>query len=154
MPISDILMYPFQKFFNPPLINTPMSTIKWPNIYLSTSLLFASFFVITGGFIYCFVNQMPMIGYRRNENGQIVSSWIDPNGLSSQYLAEGMIASMMYSLGAGSFIAAFYLMIKRSPFTGFDEFLCIFAYSCPFWPILSFFVFHQKIPSYFPRYTI
>ena len=97
---------------------------------------------------------MPMIGYRRNENGQIVSSWIDPNGLSSQYLAEGMIASMMYSLGAGAFIAAFYLMTKRGNFTGVDDALCVYAYSCPVWPILSFLVFHQKIPSYFPRFSI
>lgn len=154
MGFSDLLMRPFEKYFNPPALNTPVSTIKWPNIYYSTIVLFASFLIITSGTIFCFVNGMPMIGYRRNEQGQIIASWIDPNGLSSQYLAEGMIASMIFSLGAGSFITAFYLLRKKGKRTGVDDALALYAYSCPFWPILSFFVFQQKIPSYFPRYSV
>ncbi|OHS94070.1 hypothetical protein TRFO_39737 [Tritrichomonas foetus] len=154
MKFTELLLLPFQRFFKPPVLHTPLSTIQWPNIIFSTCLLFVSFLVISGGVVFCYVNGMPMIGYHRDQSGQIVSSWIDPNGLSSQYLAEGIIASLMFSLGAASFMAAFFVMTKKGKPTEIDRLLNIFACSAPVWPIMSLFVFKQKIPSYFPAFSL
>jgi hypothetical protein len=154
MGLSDFLLAPFRRFFCPPLLNTPFSTIKMPPLFLTTLLCVGSFFIIASGFVFCFVTKMPMVGYARDEQGNIVASWISPNGLSHQYLAEGIIASMTFTLGAGALLASFYEMTKdESKKDDWDNLLTYYAYSAPFWPLLAMAVFRMKIPSYIPTFV-
>jgi hypothetical protein len=123
-----------------------------PNISLTLGLCIASFFAITSGAVHCFVTESPMMGYSRNEQGKIVASWM-MGGVSQQLLAEGIIASLTYSLGACSLIVAFYEITKpEKSKTEIDRYLAAFAYSAPFWAFCSFQVFKMKIPSYFPSF--
>lgn len=156
MGFSELLLYPFKKHFKAPILVTPVSTIKLPPTGVTVTLVFLSFFVIVGGFIYCFVNGIPMVGYRRDQHGNPVPSWIDPNGLSSQFLAEGMVASMIFSLGALSIMCAFYVMnkSKKEKEGEFDKYLRGFGYTAPLWTFLAFQLFHIKIPNYFPYFSI
>ena len=153
MPLSEILLIPFKKYFKPPVVETPFSTIKMPSIYITVSLVFLSFFVIVGGFIFCYVNDMPLFGYARNQNGQIYQTWIDTHGIGSQLLAEGMLCSLTYSLGAASLIAAFYAMTHEKEKSDFVKFVGYFGCSTPIWMFLAFQIFRMKIPSYFPKFN-
>ncbi|KAH0794324.1 oligosaccharyltransferase complex subunit OSTC-like [Histomonas meleagridis] len=155
MPLSETLLIPFKKFFKAPVVETPISTIKMPSTAVTTTLVFISFFVIVGGFIFCYVNNMPLFGYARNQNGQIYQTWIDTQGgLSSQLLAEGILCSFVYTLGAASVIAAFYAMShEHDKDKGeFVKFMGLFGCSTPIWMFLAFQLFRMKIPSYFPKF--
>ena len=151
MTISEKLLLPFQKFFKPPTINTPFSTIKMPSTIITVSLVFASYFVIVGGFIFCYVNGMPMTGYSRNEKGQIIHTWFSQGGLSNQYLGEGIICSIIFSLGAASMIAGYYAIChqqdKDNEIVKIAEF---FGCTTLIWAFIGFKLFNMKIPSYFP----
>jgi hypothetical protein len=153
MGLSEFLLIPFRRAFRPPVLNTPFSTIKMPSVVLTLPICGISFFIITSGFVYCFVTGMPMVGYSRDESQRIVASWISPNGLSSQFLAEGIIAAMTFTLGAASLIVAFYEVMKpEKDKSEFDRFLTYFAYSAPFWQFAALQVFRMKIPAYFPTF--
>jgi hypothetical protein len=154
MGLANLFIRPFEKYFRPPILDTPISTIRLPAPGLTVTVCVVSFFIITSGFVFCFVNGMPMTGYYRDENGHPTMTWIAKNGLSSQYLAEGLIASGTYSLGALSLIAAFYEMNKNAAeMTEIDRFFVGFAYTAPIWAYAGFNVFHMKIPSYFPKFS-
>jgi hypothetical protein len=150
MTVQDLLLSPFRKYFRAPVLEIPFSTIKMPQVWLTVTLCLASFFVISSGYIYCFVTGMPMVGYSRDQYGTIVQSWISP-GVSSQYLAEGIIAAIIFTMGAGSLIAAFYIIhIPEKQRSDLDGWIASFGYTCPIWQILALVLFRVKIPSYFP----
>jgi hypothetical protein len=154
MGLSEFLLIPFRRGFRPPALDTPFSTIKMPSVILTLPICVISFFIITSGFVFCFVTGMPMVSYTRDEHQNVVSSWISPHGLSHQFLAEGIVAALTFTLGAASLIAAFYELTKpEKDKTDFDDFLKMFGFTAPFWQICALQVFRMKLPSYFPTFT-
>ena len=150
--LERVLMLPFEKLFVPPVLKTNLSTFPWPNIYFSMFVVFISFIVISSGTIFCFVHGIPLFGYQMTPYG-IVTPWISDQGLSSQYLAEGLIAAIIYALGALSLLSGFYLMNHNK--TGeFQNILQVFSYTAPLWVMMSLWIFRMKIPSYFPTFGI
>lgn len=151
---SDFLLLPFKRWFRPPILETPLSTIEIPKTYITVPLCLFSFFVIASGTVYCFVNKMPMTGYIRDDRGRIIPTWIDRHGISNQYLAEGLIAALAYSIGACSLIAAYQVLGKSDEeMTGVEVALKMFGMSAPVWAMCAFWIFHEKIPSYFPMFS-
>jgi hypothetical protein len=154
MGLSEFLLIPFRRRFRPPVLETPFSTIKMPSVALTVPLCGLSFFIITSGFIYCFVTGMPMVGYTRDEQQRIVAAWISPNGLSHQYLAEGIVVAFTFTLGAAALIVSFYELTKpEKDKTELDHFLTMFGYTAPLWEFFALHIFRMKIPSYFPSFT-
>ena len=149
--MKALLRKPFENFFQAPELETPLSTIKMPSTWVSMPLMLLSFFVISSGIVFCYVNGMPLTGYYRGPDGNPVWTWIDENGLSSQYIGEGLLASMIYTGGACAFIAAFKVLEKRKS-GGAAWVWKVLAYSIPVWILASFQMFHRKIPSYFPTF--
>lgn len=152
MGIPELLLKPFKKWFKPPVLETPFSTIELPRVSICMTIIFASFFFIYGGFVFCQVRGMPLSGYIRGRDGKPVLSWIE-SGLNSQFLAEGIISSIIVSCGALSLIAAVYLLQKDEPFNEIDGALEKFAFTAPIWCFSSYIMFNQKIPSFFPSFT-
>ncbi|KAK8895094.1 hypothetical protein M9Y10_023536 [Tritrichomonas musculus] len=152
MGLSEILMKPFQKWFNPPIINTPFSTITLPPSFITISLLITSFFIICSGIIFCYVRNMPMVGAIRRHDGSVSVSWIDLGSLSNQFLAEGMIASLLFTISACSIIASLYIIQCKEPLSEIQKILKVYGYSSPFWCFCSFLIFRAKIPSFFPMF--
>jgi hypothetical protein len=150
MTIQDLLLFPFRKYFRAPGLDIPFSTIKMPRVWLTVTLCLGSFFVITSGYIYCFVSGTPMVGYSRDQFGGILQTWISPS-LSSQYLTEGIMAAIIFTMGAGSLIAAFYAIhIPEKQQSELDHWIALFGYTCPVWQVFALVLFRMKIPSYFP----
>jgi hypothetical protein len=133
------------------MLDTTVSTIELPRLSFTLLITLLSFLVITSGFVFCYVNGMPMVGMTRDQHGNYKSMWISNQGMSSQFLAEGLVAAMAYTCGACSLIAAVYELEKdEADKTEVDNFLEMFAYTSPIWGILAFFVFNMKIPQYVP----
>ena len=155
--MPDILLTPFKRWFRAPVIETPFSTVPVPSTPILMSVIFFSFGVITSGFVFCVVRQMSMTGYIRGANGRPVVSWIDLTSLSNQFMAEGMVAAIMFSLAAASLIGAFYILSKdeNEKLTDVESFIKNFSYTAPLWCLLSYEIFHMKFraftPSFFPR---
>ena len=151
--MADLLLLPFTRWVRAPVIETPISTIQMPSTYISVPICVLSFFVITSGTIYCFVNNMPMSGYYRDDRGRIRSTWMS-EGLSNQYLAEGLVAALTLSAGACALIAAYQVMGKEDEeLTGVEMSIKWFGVSAPLWAFFTFHVFRMKIPSYFPMFA-
>ena len=148
---KDFFLKPFRKYFHPPAINTPISTMEIPPIPLCMTIIAFSFIIITGGFIYCWVHGVPMFGGRRTYDGRIVASWYDASGLGSQFLAEGVISSCVYTIGALSIFCAVFELGGgvKNPFL--NLLLRVFSFSAPVWVLLAFLLFRVKIPSYSPN---
>jgi hypothetical protein len=154
MGFSDILLAPFRRLFCPPLLSTPFSTIKMPPLFVTTLLCGGSFAIIASGVVFCFVTNMPMVGFLSDGQGKVVPHWISPNGISHQFLAEGIIASMTFTLGAGALLAAFYEIMKEDDKkSDIDRILTFYGYSGPLWPTLAMAVFRVKLPQYFPTFV-
>jgi hypothetical protein len=145
--LGETLLVPFRKWFRAPQqVDTPFSTIKVPPIQLLVVLIFASFCVITSGFVFCVVRGMPMMGYTRNREGKPVASWMSSDGISSQFLAEGIIAAMMFACAAAAFIAGYVVLRKpQKEWTEADQYLRYFSFSAPFWCLLSYRIFSEKV---------
>ena len=150
MTITEKLLYPYKKWFNPPKLDTPFSTIELPSIKVSMIIVFFSFIVISGGLVFCWVQGIPLIGYIRGQDGQPVFSWVDNSGLSSQFLAEGILASLVYSLGSLSLMAAYYVFTNPNKNDIFFNLVNAFAHTAPIWGLFSLMLFRTKIGSYFP----
>lgn len=153
MGFTEFLLRPYQKWFNAPEIEIPFSTIPMPDIKITTVLVFASFFIIVGGNIFCFVNGIPTYGYERGQDGKPVLVWISSNNLSYQFVAEGVIASMVFSVGAGAMIAMFYVLNKKGELSEIENVLKYYAATAPLWILVSLILFRVKIPSYAPSFT-
>lgn len=153
--MPDFLLTPFKKWFKAPTIETPFSTIKLPPLGVIITIIFASFAVITSGFVFCVVRGMPMMGYTRGRDGKPKASWIDLHGLSNQFLAEGIVAAMMFSLAAASLISAVYILSKpeSEELSDIQEALKKFAYTSPLWCMLSYQIFSMKFGSFSVRFT-
>lgn len=150
MGLTEILLKPFQKWFNPPLVSTPFSTIILPPSTITITLLVSSFFIICSGIIFCYVRNMPMVGAIRRPDGGVSLSWIDLGSISNQFLAEGLIASALFTISACSIISSLYIMQVRRPLSEIEKLLKFYGYSSPFWCFCSFLIFRAKIPSFFP----
>jgi len=153
MTIKETLLKPFSRWFKAPSLDTPFSTIPIPSPKMSMVIVFTSFFIIVGGFVFCTVRNMPMFGAVRGNDGRPVLSWIDLGGLNSQFLAEGIIASMTFTCAAASLITAYTFLDKQRKPTQFDSLLRSFAMSSPIWCLLSYMIFHAKISSFVPKFT-
>jgi hypothetical protein len=152
MSLSRLLLAPY-RFFRPPTLRTPFSTLKMPPLFLTALLCAASFVVVASGFVFCFVSGIPLVWYSRDARGAVVAEWISPNGLAHQYLAEGIVAALTFALGAGALLSAFYEATKREREKGgADRWLAAFAYTAPAWPLIALLVYRLKIPSYLPRF--
>ena len=126
-----------------------MPKSKWTTIIVS-AIVFVSFFVIVGGNVYCIVNGAPTLGYTRGSDGQYKLSWINSYDPSSQFVIEGVIASIFFTIAAASMIAIFYtLQLSHEP-QGVHVAFQYFGYSAPFLLLASFFLFKTKFPSYSP----
>jgi hypothetical protein len=156
MSLQNLLLTPFRLFFRAPVLQTPFSTLKIPPISFLMSITFISFCVITSGTIFCFVRGIGMIGYTRNRENQVVTTWIDSQGVSSQFGIEGWVAALMFSLSAVSFIAA--IVVLRKPkdeeLTDLEESMRRFAFSCPFWCVMSYLIFSAKVGSFRPKFHV
>lgn len=152
MGASEFLMKPFQKWFCPPLVSTPFSTIVLPPSIITITLLIASFFIICSGIIFCYVRNMPMVGASRRPDGSVAFSWIDLGSISNQFLAEGIIASALFTISACSIISSLYIIQCKGKLSEFEKLLKIYGYSSPFWCFCSFLIFRAKIPSFFPLF--
>ena len=150
MTISETLLKPYKRWFHPPKLDTPFSTIQMPSIKFCMVIIFISFIVISGGLVFCWVQGIPLVGYVRGNDGQPVFSWVDNSGLSSQFLAEGFLASLVYSLGSLSLMAAYYVFTNKDKDDVFIKALTAFSYTSPFWGIFSLMLFRTKISSYLP----
>jgi hypothetical protein len=88
-----------------------------------------------------------------SEDGKPVLAWIEPEGLDSQFLAEGLLVAGTLSLGACALISGFCELSKdESQKNGLDEALTFFAYSAPLWGLAAYGLLHMKIPSYHPAF--
>lgn len=152
MGFIELLLKPFNKWFLPPVVNTPFSTIKLPPAFVTILLFFVSFFVICSGTIFCYVRGMPMVGGVRTNDGRVVPSWIDVGNISNQFLAEGMVASFMFTVAALSIITGIIVIQIKGELSDFQYFLKLFAYSAPFWCFCSFSIFNAKFQSFFPSF--
>ena len=171
MGIKDFFLSPFRNHFHPPTIYTPFSTIKIPPISVCMFIVFCSFFIITGGFIFCIVRDVPFIGAVMGRDGRQHPSWINSGGFS-QFGAEGCIIGAVFTLAGGSLVAAYSLITKRAEerkiseknkgkqkqqqqqqSLDFDHIKELFAMSCPLWLFLSFSLFRMKIGPFIPSFT-
>jgi hypothetical protein len=145
MGLSDALLFPFRRFFCPPLLTTSFSTIKVPGVTVLMFLTILSFSVITSGTVFCFVRDIPMIGAIHTNNG-IRPSWIDNQGIHSQFGTEGWVAAALLSFSALAFIAAAAAARKPDgePPAEFDAALRIFGFTAPGWCFLSYVIFRTK----------
>ncbi|OHT13389.1 hypothetical protein TRFO_16489 [Tritrichomonas foetus] len=98
---------------------------------------------------------MPMVGAVRTRDGKLISSWIDYGSLSNQFLAEGLVASLFFTVSASSIIAAIYIININSnkPLTEIQQLIKLFGYSSPVWIFFSFLIFKAKIPSFSPSFS-
>jgi hypothetical protein len=102
--LMPTVILPFRKLFRPLQIDTPSSTIKIPPV---SPLMMATFFSldsITAATVFCFVRGIGMTGYTGCPDGKVVMPWIDRQGIISQFLAEWIVAAMVLSGSAASFI--------------------------------------------------
>jgi hypothetical protein len=152
---ADIFMAPFRKWLKPPALETPFSTIALPRPSILIISVFCSIFVITSGFVYCVVRNIPLTGYVRGRDGKAIVSWMEP-GLSGQFLAEGIVAALSFSCSAASFICAFYILRKdpSEPLTALEETMRKFAFSAPIWCFLSYHIFSTKLGSFSVKFRI
>lgn len=150
--MSSKLLIPFRRWFRAPVVDTPFSTISVPSVWIVMSIIFISFSVITSGFVFCVVRGMPVSGPIRGKDGKPVLSWIDVGGgISNQFLGEGIIAAIVFSLSASSFIASYYIL-TREPTKGkpeeVNQYLRKFAFTSPLWCFLSYHIFTWKLGSF------
>jgi hypothetical protein len=153
MGIVDSLLAPFRKWFCPPVLNTPMSTIPIPPPLPLMILVCASFCVISGGCVYCIVRDIPMTGYTRTRDGKNAVSWIDMHGISSQFMSEGIVIGMLFCSAGVAFMCALCALKKDVAETPLDEFVKGFGYTAPLWCFLAYYVFNLKVPSFRPSFT-
>jgi hypothetical protein len=147
MGLGEWLLVPFRTWFRAPRqVDTPFSTIKVPPTQILVTLVFGSFCIITSGFVFCLVRGMPMMGAALDRDGRPFMTWMSGDGVSGQFLAEGIIAAMMFACAAAAFIAAYVILRKPdNELTEFDQYLRYFSFSAPFWCLLSYRIFQAKI---------
>jgi hypothetical protein len=151
--MPEFLLAPFRRWLKPPVLDTPISTIAVPRPLLLMVIIFISFFVITGGFVFCWVRGVPFSGYVRTRDGRSALSWMEGSG-SSQFLAEGVVAGLFFSASAASFICAFYVLGKPpgEPLTDLEATLRKFAFTAPLWCIVSCYLFKIKFGGFSPTF--
>jgi hypothetical protein len=154
MGLSEVLLRPFQTFFRAPILNIPISTITVPPVPFLMVITFGSFCIITSGTVFCFVRGIGMVGHVRGRDGHPVVSWMDTQGVGSQFGVEGLIAAMMFSASAASFIASIVILQKPEDeeLSEIDQVMRNFAFSCPLWCLLSFWIFSAKVGSFRPSF--
>jgi membrane-associated protease RseP (regulator of RpoE activity) len=154
MGLTTALLSPFRRFFRAPVLETPFSTIKIPPVQFLMFATFLSFVVITSGTVFCLVRGIGMTGYARGSDGKVFMSWIDMSGVTSQFGTEGLVAAMLFSASAASFISAIKVLRKpeREELTDWDGIQRKFAFSCPVWCYLSYLVFTAKVGSFRPKF--
>jgi len=140
------LMLPF-RVMRPPVLETPITTIRMPSTNVTVPLLILSFFVIIGGVVFCAVTRAPIMSLHRNDQGRVVASWMSKNDVSHQCVAEGIVFAAVVTLGALSAIAAAVVMREQRTGLAF-AYLERFAFTLPIWVLLCFEVFVMKMPSY------
>lgn len=153
MDFKGLLLFPF-RYLKPVPLNVPLRTIKVPPPSFCLFLILVSYFFITAGTVYCYVHGHGLLGMVRGPNGRIVPSWFDNQGLGSQFLAEGFMASTIYLLGALSFLAAIYSFTAENKRSNMCVLCSAFSLTCPIWGILSIMLFRVKVPSFFPALLV
>lgn len=153
MKFSELALLPF-RYFSPPIVSLPFSTIKVPPTPISMGIIFASFIFICGGFVFCQVRGMPTSGYVRGNDGKVYHAWIEYGNVGNQFLMEGIVAASLFSLAAASIISAFFVLSRPNNGNNSElyRFLEMFALSSPVWCLFSYLIFHLKLPSYKPKF--
>ena len=165
MGIKELFLAPFS-VLQPPQINTPFSTIKLPPFYVTMSLVFASYLIISGGAIFSHVKQVPFIAATRNSQGQTVPQIIG-NSRTQTWL-ESIIVGTVFTLAASSLIAAYMSFDsnnnekskdnnKKKKGVDPDSITSteMFGYTFPLWIFVLFYLFKAKYgffaPGFFAR---
>ena len=148
----DILMFPF-RFLFPPILNTPVSTIKLPNIIITTFLVFVSYFLSVGGFVYCYVNKTNFFGEVRDRDGNIHQSYFQ-DGISSQNIFEALVVGAVYSSVSCIAICAYYALTSKSRKSLSYKMLYRIGCTFPVWLILSYELFVLKAPFFSPGFAM
>ncbi|KAK2964213.1 putative Oligosaccharyl transferase complex, subunit OST3/OST6 [Blattamonas nauphoetae] len=99
----------YTKLFHAPNIRLRLAEYKAPNYSIvATILLFGAYFIYSGIF-YDIINGPPSIGQERDERtGEYYPSVIARQGMSSQYVFEGLSAGFLFMLGGLGFILLSY----------------------------------------------
>lgn len=149
---SNVLMFPF-KFLFPPILNTPISTIKLPNIFITTFLVFVSYFLSVGGFVYCYVNKSTFFNVYSDQNGKVHSSYFQ-EGIQSQNIFEALVVGAVYSSTSCIAICAYYALTSKSRKSLSYKMLYRIGCTFPIWLILSYELFVIKAPHFFPGFSL
>ncbi|OAF69987.1 Oligosaccharyltransferase complex subunit ostc [Intoshia linei] len=83
-------------------IMTIINVIKAPftNRYTYFVLFFVLYFFITSGFVHMMIIQPPLMGTERDKNGNTIPVIFLPHAQNRQYILEGFIVGMVYTIGA------------------------------------------------------
>lgn len=149
---SNVLMFPF-KFLAPPVLNTPISTITLPHISITTFLVFVSYYLSVGGFVYCYVNKTNFFGESRDRNGQYHQTYFQ-DGISSQNIFEAVVVGAVYSSVSCIAICAYYALTSKSRKSFTYKMLYRIGCTFPIWLILSYELFALKAPHFLPGFTL
>lgn len=102
MKLKDLLLLPFKSTFRPPVLRIPVSTLQFPALPISMSIMLTSFALIVGGIVFCIVNGSPFIGAVKLQDGRYAPAWI--NRGMYQFGCEGVVIGSVLSLGSLSLI--------------------------------------------------
>lgn len=111
MKIKEFVLSPFNHLRCPDL-DTPLSTIPMPPVFVCMALICISFFVIIGGFIYCIIRNVDFMSAKRLANGQIVPVIIA--GGYTQTGAECFIVGGLFTVGGIALTAGFMFLYNRN----------------------------------------
>ncbi|OHS96670.1 hypothetical protein TRFO_09826 [Tritrichomonas foetus] len=149
---SRILMLPF-KILYPPVLETPISTLKLPKPIFTMTLVFISFFVVIGGFVFCYIHNSSFMATSYDENGKAEVKWYHDD-LDNQSITEGIIVSFIYCFSGFSAICAFLALTHENKKSLSYKMLYRIGCTLPIWMIAAFEMFHVKASYYFPFYDI
>lgn len=149
---TKFLMLPF-KILYPPLLNTPISTIELPRVIFTMPLVFISFFISFGGFVFCYVNHASFYDQSPDRQGRTHTQWYRRE-LMDEVVFEAIIVGAIFSSISSIAICAYYALSNKNTKSFSYKMLYRFGCTLPIWILLGFQMFHLKIPQYFPRFTL
>ena len=145
---SRMLVSPFHIFY-PPVLNTPVSTLKLPKHQITTFGVFTSFFVIISGLIYCFVNKQKFFFQDYDLNGKPQLRWYT-RSVSDQVITEGLLNGFASCMCGFSLICGYYALTNSNVRTLKYKMMYRIGLTFPIWIILLYELYHIKIPYYIP----
>jgi hypothetical protein len=137
--LSRALMLPF-RVLNPPVVETPFSTVGIPPTYLTVPVLLLSIGTMIGGFVYCRVND---VGWDCYLPGHLICP-----GQGTQGLKEAVIVGAIVALGGLSLVAAYHAVTAEKRAGLVHAYVYRYAMTFPVWALLSYEVVKTKLPQW------